>query len=177
MPFKPASKLNADELKQYAASLLAGRALSAAELRRKMRSRAARAEDVDEVMRKLSGYGIVDDRRLAASLAFNRAESGMMGRAKATAQLKAKGIPASIAGQAAEKAYEGRDEVAMVERYLERKFSGKPLAELLADRVKMAGVYRRLRTAGFSHTASVDALKKVRREAAELDEIPEENVE
>lgn len=177
MPFKPATKLSADKLKDYAAGLLAGRALSAAELRRRLRARAARKEDVDEVLRTLSGYGVVDDQRLAASFALNRAESGMMGRGKATAQLRAKGVSATVASQAVEQAYEGRDEVEMVGRYLERKFRGKPLAELLEDKAKMAGVYRRLRTAGFGHSASVEALKRVRREAAELEELPEEGGE
>lgn len=177
MPFKPATKLNAAQLKDHAAVLLGGRGLSVAELRRKLRARAARAEDVDEVVRTLSGYGMVDDRRLAAHFASNRAESGLMGKGKATAQLRVKGVLAAVANAAVEQAYQGRDEVAMVEGYLARKFRGKKLAELLEDRAKMAGVYRRLRTAGFSHGATVDALKKVRREAAELEDMPEEGGE
>ncbi|HNY39544.1 MAG TPA: RecX family transcriptional regulator [Bryobacteraceae bacterium] len=177
MAFKPATKLTVAQLKDHAARLLAGRALSLAELRRKLRARAARVEDVDEVIGMLSGYGVVDDRRLAASFAMNRAEGGMMGRGKATAQLRAKGVAATVVNAAVEQAYQGRDEVAMVERYLERKFRGKPLAELLEDRAKMAGIYRRLRTAGFGHPAVVEALKKVRREAAELEDLPEEGGE
>jgi len=177
MPFKPAARLNAEQLKDYAATALAGRALSTAELRRKLRARAARMEDVDQVLRALSGYGVLDDRRLAASFASTRAESGTMGRGKAKAQLRAKGVSEPIARQAVEEAYGGRDETAMAAQYLERKFRGKPLADLLEDKAKMAGAYRRLRTAGFGHSASVEALKKVRREAAELEDLPEEGGE
>lgn len=43
---------------------------------------------------------------------------------------------------------------------LERKFRGKDLAEMLQDEKKLASVYRRLRTAGYSTGNSVKVLKR-----------------
>lgn len=177
MAFKSAAKFDASQLKDYAARLLASRALTSSELRRKLRSKAARPADVDELMESLRGYGVVDDRRLASSFAFNRAESGSMGSRKALAQLRAKGVAPSVAEAAVDEAYEGRDETKMVMDYLARKFRSKNLAELLSDKAKLASVYRRLRTAGFSSSASIIALKRFAAEAAALEDMPEETPE
>lgn len=177
MASKIAAKLDAAKLKDYAARLLAGRALTSAELRRKLRSKAARLEDADEVLEALRGYGMVDDRRLASSFATNRAESGLMGRSKAFAQLRVKGVASTIAQTAVAQAYDGRDEVKMVDEYLARKYRTKNLGELLQDKAKLASVYRRLRTAGFGSTASITALKRHAREAEMLEDMPEETAE
>ena len=177
MSFKPAAKLDAPHLKDYAARLLASRALTASELRRKLRAKAARLEDVDPLMESLRGYGVVDDRRLASSFAFNRAESGAMGSRKALAQLRAKGVSSAVAQAAVDEAYQGRDEVKMVEDYLARKFRSRNLAELLADPAKLASLYRRLRTSGFCSSASIRALKRFSAAAAALEDTPEETPE
>ena len=177
MAIKSAAKLDASQLKDYAARLLASRALTSSELRRKLRSKAARLADVDELMESLCGYGVVDDRRLASSFAFNRAESGSMGSRKALAQLRAKGVSPSVAQAAVDEAYQGRDETKMVEDYLARKFRSKNLPELLTDKAKLASLYRRLRTAGFSSSASIRALKRLSSEAAALENMPEDSIE
>lgn len=177
MSFKPAAKLDASKLKDYAARLLASRPLTASELRRKLRAKAARPEDVDPLMESLRGYGVVDDRRLASSFAFNRAESGSTGSRKALAQLRAKGVSSTVAQAAVDEAYQGRDEVKMVEDYLARKFRSKNLAELLADPAKLASLYRRLRTAGFSSSASIRALKRFSAQATALEDMPEDSIE
>ncbi len=177
MASRIAAKLDAAKLKDYAARLLAGRALTSAELRRKLRSKAARLEDADEVLEALRGYGMVDDRRLASSFATNRAESGLMGRTKAFAQLRGKGVASTIAQNAVAQAYDGRDEVKMVEEYLARKYRSKNLGALLQDKAKLASVYRRLRAAGFGSAAAIGALKRHARDAEMLEDMPEETGE
>lgn len=177
MALNSAAKFDASKLKDYAARLLASRPLTASELRRKLRAKAADLADVDPLMESLRGYGVVDDRRLASSFALTRADSGVMGSRKALAQLRAKGVSSTVAQAAVDEAYQGRDEVKMVEDYLARKFRSKNLAELLADPAKLASLYRRLRTAGFSSSASIRALKRFAAEAAALEDLPDESIE
>ena len=175
MAFGKKAKLDAAGLKEYAARLLAGRALTAAELRRKLTPRAEDPEGVGALIETLRGYGVVDDKRLASGFAGNRAESGLMGRGKVFAKLRARGVAGSVAEKAVTEAYAGRDETKMVEEYLARKFRGKNLGEMLQDPAKLAGLYRRLRTAGFGSQASIGVLKRYAREAEMLEDLPEES--
>ncbi|MBE0657949.1 MAG: RecX family transcriptional regulator [Bryobacteraceae bacterium] len=177
MAFKSTPKLDAAHLKDYAARLLASRPLTSSELRRKLRAKAAHPADIDPLMEALRGYGVIDDTRLASNFAQTRADSGSMGSRKALAQLRAKGVAPATAQSAVDDAYQGRDETQMVSDYLARKFRSKNLAELLADPAKLASVYRRLRTAGFSSSASIRALKQFAAQAAALEDMPEETPE
>lgn len=177
MAFKSAPKLDASKLKDYAARLLASRPLTSSELRRKLRSKAAHLADIDPLMNSLRGYGVIDDTRLASNFAQTRADSGAMGSRKALSQLRAKGVAPAIAQSAVDDAYQGRDETQMVSEYLARKFRSTNLAELLADKAKLGSVYRRLRTAGFSSSASIRALKLFAAEASALEDMPEDSIE
>jgi regulatory protein len=62
-------RLDATALWEYALKSLAGRAQSTGELREKLRRRAARAGDIDDVLGRLKRDGYLDDRRYAESFA------------------------------------------------------------------------------------------------------------
>ena len=52
---------------------------------------------------------------------------------------------------------------------MERKFRGKVLPEYLAEPKNLAAAFRRLRYAGFSSTASIQALRRHSEQADELE--------
>jgi len=169
MAFGKPRKLDGEDLKNYAVRTLGGRAMSAAELRQKLRMRAANPDDVEPLIETLKGYGLLNDGRLAESVAGARADSGAVGRHRVLSDLLRKRVAPKIAERAVSAAFDGKDETAMIEAFLDRKFRGKDLGALLRDRNKLASAYRRLRTAGFSGPASIRVLRKYASEAEELE--------
>ena len=64
--------LDAEALWGYALKVLGGRAYSSGELREKLRRRAARSGDVDDILARLKDHGYLDDRRFAEGFAASR---------------------------------------------------------------------------------------------------------
>ena len=79
-----AKLLELEQLKTYAAQALAARAQSSSELRTRLRKKAARLEDVDEILAYLNEAGYIDDRRFAGAFADWRRDSQGMGKARAS---------------------------------------------------------------------------------------------
>ncbi len=158
-PRKP-KPLDLEGLTAYAARVLAGRAQSISELRDKLRRRAAERDDVDTVIAHLKGLGYVNDQRFAESFANWRRDHEGQGRTRVLRDLLARRVAPAVAQQASEKAFEGSDEVAMIEQFLARKYRGKNLGALLQEEKHLASAYRRLRMAGFSTGNSIRVLKR-----------------
>jgi regulatory protein len=168
-----AKKLNLEELLAYAGRLLSGRSLSISELRIKLRQRADKPADVAPVMDRLKSAGYLDDRRFADAFASARRESRGFGKNRVLRDLMARRVAPGLAKEAAERAFSGADEVAMIEDYLARKFRNRNLGEWLAIRKNMASAYRRLRAAGFGVGNSISVLKRYSEEAERLEEAEE----
>ena len=139
--------------------------------------RAARAEDVDEVMARLRQSGYLNDQRFADSLANWRRENEGLGKTRVVRDLMARRVAPSLAKQAAEAAYRGVDEIAMIQSFLERKYRGKDLGSLLSEQKHLASAYRRLRGAGFSTGNSIRVLKRYAEEAERLEEMEDDPAE
>ncbi len=172
-PRKP-RLLDEHGLLDYAARLLAGRAQSAGEIREKLRRRAARAADVDVVMGRLRDIGYLNDRKFAENFATARVENEGLGSARVLRDLRQHRVASTVAESAVKRAYLDKDETSLIEAFLARKYRGKDLGALLADRNQLAGAYRRLRYAGFSAGASVRVLKRYAAEGAQLDTLEDE---
>jgi regulatory protein len=157
---KAAAKLEEAELKDYALRLLAARALTVAQLKEKLRRRAADPASVENVVRQLKEYGALDDRRFAESFSAARAASGQFGRSRVLAELARRKVAARVAEQAVKQAFAGLDEDEMARAWLERKYRNQDLAALLSEPSKLAAAYRRLRHAGFSSGAAIRALRR-----------------
>ena len=155
----------------YAASALASRAQTSSELREKLKRRAARREDVDEVVRRLKDSGFLNDKRFAESFAAWRRENERFGKARVMRDLMARRVAPALAKQTADAAYRNTDEIAMIEKFLERKFRGKNLGALLSEEKHLASAYRKLRGAGFSTGNSIRVLKRYAAEAERLEEM------
>jgi regulatory protein len=85
--------------------------------------------------------------------------------------LRQRRVAPQVAEQAANRAFEGVDEVALIEQFLERKYRNKPLATLREDPKELASAYRRLRYAGFSSGNSIRVLKRYASEAEALESL------
>ncbi|HEY2843882.1 MAG TPA: RecX family transcriptional regulator [Bryobacteraceae bacterium] len=166
--------LDIEGLMNYAARALSARAYSVSELATRLKKRAARPEDVDEVLDRLKRGGVLNDRRLAGSFAEWRRESQGMGKQRVMRDLMHRRVAPAVAKEAVEAAYEGSDEPAMIRAFLERKFRGKDLGALLKEQKNLASVFRRLRGAGFSTANSIRVLKNYAAEAEQLDEIDDD---
>jgi regulatory protein len=161
-------------LMTFAAQALSARALSISELRDKLKRRAADPSDVDEVLARLKESGYLNDQRLSESYASWRRDDGGFGKTRVMRDLMARRVPPSVAKQAAEAAYEGADEVAMIQAFLKRKYRGKDLSALLKEEKHLASAYRKLRTAGFSTGNSIKVLKQHSEQADQLEDTDQE---
>ena len=166
-------KLEPDELREYALRLLAGRAISVAEFKQKLRRRAARPESIDDLVAQLKQYDALNDRRFSESFAGSRAASGAFGRQRVLSDLLRKKVAPRLAEQAVSQAYAGSDETALIGAWLEKKYRTQDLGALLQDPKKLASVYRRLRQAGFATGPAVRVLKRYAAAAEQLEDYDE----
>jgi len=162
--------LDLDGLMTYAARVLSARSQTISELRQKLSRRAARAEDVPRALERLKQLGYLNDQRFAESFASWRRENQGLGKTRVVRDLLARRVAPAVAKKAAEAAYSGADEIAMIEQFLARKYRGKDLGALLSEEKHLASAYRKLRTAGFSAGNSIRVLKRYAAEAERLDE-------
>jgi SOS response regulatory protein OraA/RecX len=169
MPFPRRAQLEYDALREYALRALARRSLSVAELSQRLRGKAAEAGDVQRVIDLLKSYGHLDDRKLAEHYADARAEERSVGSQRVARDLLQKRIQPALVERAVGAAFAGSDETALIEEFLRRKTRGKNLVEWLKEPKNVSSLYRRLRVAGFSGSASIGALKRYARGDMELD--------
>jgi len=180
MPARPAKKppkkpklLDLDGLMTYAARVLSARPQTISELRQKLMRRAARAADVQQVLERLKKLGYLNDQRFAESFASWRRENQGLGKSRVVRDLLARRVAPDLAKKAAEAAYSGADEIAMIEQFLARKYRGKNLGALLSEEKYLASAYRKLRTAGFGAGNSISVLKRYAAEADRLEDLEE----
>ena len=173
---KPNNKtkmLDREGLMAYAARILSARAQTISELREKLKRRAAQADDVDEVLARLKQMGYLNDERFAEGFASWRRDQEGLGKTRVLRDLMARRVAPAVAKQAAEAAFQKTDEIAMIERFLERKYRGKDLGKLLGEEKHLASAYRKLRLAGFSSGNAIRVLKRHAAEAEKLEEMAE----
>ena len=173
MSLRNPPKLARSALKSYALKLLAGRALSTAQLKDRLRRRAADAADVEPVTGELREHGFLNDPRFAEGFATSRRDSRGFGQQRVLSDLVRQKVASGVAQQAVDEAFAGVDEPAMIAGYLARKYRGQDLASLLKNANKLASIYRRLRGAGFSASNSIRALKHYSSAADQLESMEE----
>ncbi len=158
-PAKPKKLLDREGLMAYSARVLSSRAQTLAELREKLKRRTAEPAYVDEVLARLKEMGYLNDERFADGFASWRKDQDGLGKTRVLRDLLVRRVAPAVAKKAAETAYQGSDEIAMIERFLERKYRGKDLGALLGEEKHLASAYRKLRLAGFSSGNSIKVLK------------------
>lgn len=166
-----ARPLDFDGLMDYAARALSARAQSSSEIREKLKRRAARAADVEQVIGRLKDAGFLNDQRFAESFAAWRKENEGYGKTRVVRDLMARRVAPALAIKAGEAAYAAADEIAMIENFLKKKYRGKDLGALLQEEKHLASAFRKLRGAGFSAANSIRVLKRYAAEAERLEEM------
>jgi regulatory protein len=161
---------------EYALNCLAGRAQSTGELREKLRRRAERAEDLDEVLSRLKQSGYLDDKRYAESFATARLSGEKFGRTRVMHDLRQHRVAPALAERTVEKIYREVDEEALIEEWIRRKYRTAARDGLFAEQKDLAAAYRRLARAGFRSGEILKALKRFAKNPDLLDgfEPPEE---
>ena len=81
-------RLDAEALWGYALKTLGGRAHSSGELREKLRRRAEREGDVDDVLRRLKDSGYLNDQRFAEGFAGARLTNEKFGKTRVIQDLR-----------------------------------------------------------------------------------------
>jgi regulatory protein len=161
------SKLDEGGLWNYALRVLARKAYSAGEIRQKLSQRAASISDVPAVLTKLREYGFADDEKFSEAFAQSRLRNEGFGRSRVLRDLRTKRVSPKVAEQAIEKTFAGTSEAELIDNFLARKYRSKDLTVFLKEEKNLASAYRKLRLAGFTSNATLSALKRHAKHAAD----------
>jgi len=170
--------LEGEALWSYALKLLGGRAHSTGELREKLRRRAGRLGEVEDVLARLKDHGYLNDQRFAESYASSRLANDKLGRTRVIQDLRQRRVAPAVAERAARQVYEDVNEEALIEAWIRRKYRLAPREHLFEQDKDLASAYRRLLHAGFRTGDIVRVLKRFAKNPDLLDsfEPPEEPV-
>lgn len=171
--------LEADALWSYALKVLGGRAHSTGELKEKLRRRAARLADVDNVLARLKDCGYLNDQRFAENFAAARLANDKLGRSRIIQDLRQRRVAPALAERAARQVYQDVDEDRLIEEWIRRKYRLAPREHLFQEDKDLAAAYRRLLRAGFRTGDIVRVLKRFAKNPDLLDvfEPPEVSAE
>ena len=167
-------KLAAEELLEYAVKCLGARAYSTADLRWKLRLRAANPADVDASVDRLKELGYLDDKNFAENYAAARIENEGLGRMRVLQDLRARRIDSELADHAVNQAIGDRSEEEQIDAFIARRMNSLRIGGPIEDDRKLAAAYRKLRRAGFTSGAILKALKRLAARPEELAEPAEE---
>ena len=167
MALRKQSKLDEGGLWDYALRILARKAYSAAEIKQKLTQRAALISDIPAILTKLREYGFADDEKFSEAFAASRLRNQGFGRSRVLRDLRTKRVSPKVAEQAIEKTFAGTSEAELIDTFLARKYRSKDLTVFLKEEKNLASAYRKLRLGGFSSNASLAALKRHAKHAAD----------
>lgn len=173
-PLRQPKLLEADALRDYAHKVLASRALSAGEMREKLRRKAAVKADIDPIIARLRELGALDDTRFAGTYAERRLENEGFGRQRVLRDLQHRKVTPVVAEKAVAQAFAGTDETQLIENFIQRKYKKVDLRVYLAEQKHLASAFRKLRLAGFSSSGAIKVLRRYAAQADEIEETPEE---
>jgi regulatory protein len=138
--------------------LLAGRELSAAEVRARLLDRHHPPADVDAAIERLLQSGSLDDGRVARAYARTAVTVKGRGRLRVARELREKGIGADVISAAVADVFGDLDERALVARAIEKKLRGRPRP---SDAAGYARLYQHLMRQGFSPAMVSSALRRL----------------
>jgi regulatory protein len=153
-------RLDGGALWTYAVKVLGGRAYSTGELREKLRRRAERAADVEEVLARLKDVGYLDDRRYAEGFAAAHLANEKHGRTRVIRDLRQHRVAPSLAERTVQRVYQDVDEEALIEDFIRRKYRLAEREGLFREDKDLAAAYRRLLRAGFRSSEIIRVLKR-----------------
>ena len=152
--------LEGEALWSYALRVLGGRAHSTGELREKLRRRASRLGEVDDVLARLKDHGYLNDQRFAENFAASRLANDKLGRIRVVQDLRQRRVAPALAERAARQVYQEVNEEALIEEWIRRKYRLAPRERLFREDKDLAAAYRRLLRGGFRSGDIVRVLKR-----------------
>jgi regulatory protein len=170
--------LEGEALWGYALKVLGGRAHSTGDLREKLRRRAERVAEVDDIIARLKEHGYLNDRLYSEGFATARLSNQGLGRTRVIQDLRQRRIAPSLAERTVATVYEDVDEEKLIEEWIRRKYRLAPREGLFKEDKDLAAAYRRLLRAGFRSGLIVTVLKRFAKDPGLLDffEPPEEEI-
>ncbi len=152
-------QLSSDELFAYAVKKLERRAASEGEIRTSLVSRALEQGDIDGVIARLKDYGYLNDQRFAEAFAAARLENEGFGQSRVLRDLRQHRVASDLAERTVTKTYSNKDELALIEQFIRRKYRTAAREGLFASDKELAAAFRRLVRAGFTTGNSIRVLK------------------
>jgi regulatory protein len=140
--------------------LLARRALTVSECRRRLLDRSHPAAEIDAAVAHLLETGGLDDSKLARAQARTALETKGRGRLRVLRELVARGVSNDVAAEAIGEVFGEQDERALVQRALQKKLRGRARPATRAD---YARLYQYLMRQGFTPSVVSAVLHEFRR--------------
>jgi regulatory protein len=166
--------LDATGLWEFALKSAGARAQSLGEMRTKLKQRAERVEDVEDTLSKMKEYKLLDDKKFAESFASSRLENQGFGKQRALRDLRQRRVAPAVAEKAVDSIYAERDETALIEEFIRRKYRTADRKVLFQADKDLASAFRRLRLAGFQTGNVIRVLKRFAANPDLLDGFEEE---
>ena len=136
--------------------LLAGREMSTARVRDRLRTRGFPDEATESAVTRLTRAGVLDDRRAVQAAARTLVSVRIRGRHRVDRELERLGFERALIDEAVRDVLEAVDESALIARVVESRMrGGKTLADAAAYRRLFGALFRR----GFPGSLIRDALK------------------
>jgi regulatory protein len=157
----PPKPLAAAALFDYAVAALARRSLTVAELQSRLERRAARPQDIHEVIQRLRDAGYLDDAQLAESYARFRRDYEGLGRLRILRDLERRGVDPELAEKSVGQTFRDTDELELLRAQIKRRLGSRAADLPLTDRKQLASLFRALLRAGFSSAKIVEALQEI----------------
>lgn len=161
--------LDAEGLWTYALKVLGGRAHSTGELKEKLRRRAGRVTDIEDILARLKDRGYLNDQRFAENFAASRLANDKFGRTRVIQDLRQRRVAPALAERAARQVYQDVNEETLIEEWIRRKYRLAPREHLFEEDKDLAAAYRRLVRAGFRTGDIVRVLKRFAKDPGLLD--------
>ena len=140
--------------------MLAGRELSVAQVRQRLKRRAHDAADIDAAIERLKANGTLDDARAAAVIARRETTVRHRGKARVTSRIRAAGISSPVADHAVEQIFQDVDPEALLDAALDRRLRGRATID---DEKEFNRLYRYLVGQGFESDRVITKLRSLRR--------------
>jgi regulatory protein len=139
--------------------LLAGRELSATELRNRLLDRDHPPAEIEAALARLTESGSLDEARVARAHARTSLHVKGRGRLRIARELREKGIAADVISAAIADVFGDLDERTLVSRAIEKKLRGRPRP---ADAAAYARLYQHLMRQGFTPAVVASELRRLR---------------
>jgi regulatory protein len=159
---KRAALLTEEAAREQCLRLLARRARSAEELRRRLRTAGFEQNTIEAVLAELERVGLVDDEEFARLWVEDRRQGGQAGRRKLRWELRRKGISDDLIRASVDEAIDDETEVEQALVAARRRLGDKP-----ADVEALLRLRRYLLGRGYSYGTVEAALRRISAEPRE----------